>query len=69
MEKKTGKIINLNKRGFGFIKPDVYKGINNFFYCNKVENARFKDLAVGDKVKFIEIETAKGTEAESVIVM
>mgnify|MGYP000639541895 CR=1 FL=1 len=63
METKTGTIIvKVNKRGFGFIKPDeaVSREENLFFHANDVLSPEFARLNIGDRVEFLVKEVKKG---------
>ena len=63
MDFQTGVIINLNKNGYGFIKPDDKNKIKNvFFYCSDLVEARFEDLKLGQVVAYGLEEDSKGRD-------
>lgn len=61
-----GTIRKLAEKGFGFIATD--KG-DVFFHMSSLENARFEELSVGQKVSYEMGEGPKGPRAENVRVL
>lgn len=61
-----GTIKKLAEKGFGFIASD--RG-DIFFHMSAVENSRFEDLAVGQKVEYEIGQGPKGPRAENVRVV
>lgn len=62
---KTGKIVRLTDRGFGFITEDG--GSNDiFFHSNELSGVEFNDLKVGDAVQFEIGDSPKGPNAVKV---
>lgn len=48
-ESKTGEVIHVNDKGYGFIKVEGYE-TNVFFHASGVKHIRFEQLRRGDKV-------------------
>lgn len=61
-----GTIRKLAEKGFGFISSD--KG-DVFFHMSAVQNTRFEDLSVGQKVTYEIGQGPKGPRAENVKVV
>ncbi len=62
---QQGTISKLTDRGFGFIKRQgIEKDV--FFHAKELVDIDFKDLRVGDSVKFHIAETPKGLCAVNV---
>lgn len=58
----VGEIIKYyNKKGFGFIKNNE---LNLFFHCSE---CKYKDIKIGDKVKFKPNKTEKGLQAVNIV--
>jgi len=58
-----GTIRKLAEKGFGFIATDSG---DVFFHMSSLENARFEELSVGQKVTYEMGEGPKGPRAENV---
>ena len=59
-----GTIKKLIAKGFGFIKTSDEKDL--FFHSSAVQNVRFEELQVGQKVSYTEGQSPKGPCAENV---
>jgi len=59
-----GTIKRLTDKGFGFIETSPGKDI--FFHMSAVQDVRFEDLRVGQRVSFTEGAGPKGPRAENV---
>lgn len=58
---KTGTVKMVKENGYGFIKDESLMDI--FFIYSGVRYPAFQQLKAGDKVKYITIDTAKGSKA------
>lgn len=61
-----GTIRKLAEKGFGFISSD--KG-DVFFHMSSLENTRFEELSVGQKVSYEIGQGPKGPRAENVKIL
>jgi len=59
-----GTIRKLIGRGYGFIKTEGDKDL--FFHSSTVQDVRFEELQVGQKVSYTEGQSPKGPRAENV---
>jgi len=59
---QSGKIANVNDRGFGFIAQDGQEK-DLFFHSNELQNVQFDELQKGDAVTFEVAEGPKGLNA------
>jgi CspA family cold shock protein len=62
---QSGKIANVNPRGFGFIAQEGEEK-DLFFHMNELKNVQFDDLKEGDAVTFEVAEGPKGLNAVNV---
>jgi len=62
---QSGKIANVNDRGFGFIAQDGEEK-DLFFHSNELKNVQFDELQNGDAVTFDVAEGPKGLNAVNV---
>ncbi len=62
---QSGKIANVNDRGFGFIAQDGEEK-DLFFHSNELKNITFDELKEGDAVTFDVAEGPKGLNAVNV---
>lgn len=62
----TGTIVNVNDKGFGFIKMEEYEN-NIFFHAKDVRHIEFEKLRKGDTVSVDTVEKSeKGYVAKRV---
>ncbi len=59
---QTGKIANINDRGFGFIAQEGQEK-DLFFHMNELQNVEFDELREGDEVTFEVAQGDKGPNA------
>ncbi len=62
---QSGKIANVNSRGFGFIAQEGEEK-DLFFHMNELKNVQFDELKEGDAVTFEIAEGPKGLNAVNV---
>lgn len=62
IEMQTGKIANINDRGFGFIAQEGQEK-DLFFHMNELQNVEFDELREGDEVTFEVAQGDKGPNA------
>ena len=62
---QSGKIANVNDRGFGFIAQEGEEK-DLFFHSNELQNVQFDELQAGDEVTFEVAEGPKGLNAVNV---
>ena len=64
---KTGTVKWFSRlKGYGFILPDD-GGQEVFVHYSAIDGEGYRNLAQGDKVKFMEIDNGKGPQARQVV--
>lgn len=68
-ETKNGMILNLNDKGFGFIKPTNETGKKDiFFHASGLIDVEFNTLEPGMRVCYVEKEGKKGLMAADIVI-
>lgn len=57
------------ERGFGFIKPDEEGSDNLFFHASQVLSPSYEELAISERVEYLEKDTPKGKQAVDIAVI
>lgn len=65
---KTGSIVYLSEKGFGFITSEQLES-NSYFHANKVKGIPFINLKIGDNVQFKDTKNARGIELVDVAII
>ena len=60
---KTGTVVRLNDRGFGFLEIHGAATNDVFFHASKLIGVEFADLQTGDKVTFDTIRDGERVQA------
>lgn len=65
----TGTVVNVNNKGFGFVKVEGYDA-NIFFHAKDVRHVKFEQLRKGDTVTLESVEKSeKGYVANRVFLV
>ena len=60
------EVKTLTAKGFGFLKTEVEGAKDLFFHATALQDVKFDELKVGDKVEYEEMDSEKGLKAVDV---